>query len=200
MLIRKTSFAFAMTVATLTVATLNLGNGQLVSAQQIPTTVQLPSISSFSYNGTVVVPDGGSAFLGGVKRASTGSSRRGLSRAFGADLSNTQASVHAQIIDNAEIDRQILGGTPKEFLRREQMKQAQGGGAIDPDAEGKSLVRYARREYKAGKQSAAFVGYQMAIETLASQRLRDLATVEFKRVFGTSAAQALRMSSTRRRF
>ena len=171
---------------------------------QLPTTVQLPSISSFSYNGTVVVPDSGTGFLGGVKRAATGSSRRGLSRGFGQDLGNSQATVRPRIIDNAEIDRQILGGTPQEFVRREQAKaqnaQGQNNRAIDPDLEGKSLVRYARREYKAGNQSAAFAGYQMAIETLQSQWLRQLASAEFKRAFGSAADQIIRMSSTRRRF
>ena len=175
------------------------------SQGQAPTTIQLPSFSSFSYQGTVVVPDRGQAHLGSVRRSARGTSRRGLSRAFGSDQSIAQASVKAHIIDHAEMDRQILGADPQEFLRRERAQEAQAKvagrnvKAIDPDTEGKALVRHARKEYKAGKHSTAFVSYQMAIEVLESRRLKDYAIVEFKRVFGSSADQALRMN-TRRRF
>ena len=168
---------------------------------QAPTTVQLPSFSSFSYNGTVLVPDRGATYLGGVNRSATGMNRRGLSRGFGTQQSIGQAVAHAHIIDNNEIDRQILGGSPTEFLRRERLAKDQQGAErkiIDPDSEGKALVRHARKEYKAGKQSAAFASYQLAIQVLASPRLRDLAKAEFKRVFGSSADQALRMSQRHR--
>ena len=171
----------------------------IVSAQA-PTTVQLPSFSNFSYRGTVVVPDGGTAHLGSVKRSAIGTTRRGLSRGFGQEQSIDQATAKVQIIDNAEIDRQLLGGTPEEFMRRERAKAAQAGTVkrgIDPDREGKALVRHARQEYKRGKQSAAFFAYQLAIEKLASPHLQDLAKVEFQRVFGSSADQALRINTRR---
>ncbi|NND99749.1 MAG: hypothetical protein HKN47_20715 [Pirellulaceae bacterium] len=168
---------------------------------QLPTTVQLPSFSSFSYQGTVVVPDGGTAHLGSVKRSAMGSTRRGMQRAFGADQGLSQATATVHIIDHNEIDRQLLGGTPQEFLRRQREKEARAGvthrAPIDPDVEGKALVRHARKEYRAGNHSAAFASYQMAIEVL-TPGLGQLATQEFKRVFGSSADQALRMSRLRR--
>ena len=179
-------------------ATVLLGFSSAVA--QAPTTVQLPSISTFSYSGTVVVPDGGTVSLGGVNRSATGLNRRGLSRGFGSDQSRSNASITAHIIDLDEMDRQILGGTPEEFLRRSRQQEAAAGKhavKFDPDAEGKALVRLARNEYRSGKQSRAFASYQMAIQVL-SPSLRQLATREFKRVFGSSAEQALRTTAARR--
>ena len=169
---------------------------------QAPTTVQLPSFSSFSYNGTVLVPDSGAAHLGSVNRSATGLNRRGLSRGFGQQQSIGQASAHVQIIDNAEIDRQILGMSPSELRRRElalerhaaRSRVTTSSKQVDPDAEGKALVRHARSQYKAGKQSASFTTYRRAIAALKSPKLQELATAEFKRVFGSSADQILRMT------
>ena len=189
--------------------------------------IQLPSFQTFSYSGTVVVPDQGSAFLGGVKRAASSSQRRGPSRAAGSALGNSQASVSATIIDLQEMDRQILGGTPQEFLRRERAKEraiaasqavpradqtaatranqgatrpgksiAASSQAVDPDAEGKALVRYAREKYRGGDRGTAFDVYQMAIRRLSPQ-LSELAKQEFRRVFGSAADQALHMASLR---
>ena len=166
---------------------------------QAPTTVQLPSFSRFSYGGSVLVPDGGSAHLGSVKRAASGSSRRGLSRAFGSQQSISQASVHAQIIDLQEMDRQILGGTPDEFVRREQIlaerlnakRGSKSSKLASPDELGKRLVRQARKEWQSGDQSASFRTYRKAIRTLQSISLRDYAVTEFKRRFGAAALQSL---------
>ncbi|MFK8115441.1 MAG: hypothetical protein AB8B91_24810 [Rubripirellula sp.] len=161
---------------------------------QLPSVVQLPSFQTFSYSGTVVVPDGGSAYLGGVRRSASGSSRRGLSRAFGSSVRNSGASVRATIIDNDAIDRKLLGGTPEQFIRSNRGRPNQ---AIDKTEEGKSLVRYARSKYKEGDQSASFGAYQLAIGVLDG-RLKELATVEFRRVFGTAAEQSLKLASLHR--
>ena len=154
-----------LAVATLLAVTLLVGD---CSAQQtLPSTVQLPSFSQFSYNGTVLVPDGGEAHLGSVKRSASGSSRRGLNRAAGFDNSISQASAKVHIIDHAEMDRQLLGGTPKEFLQRERAKEKWLGinplAPVDPDGHGKALVRQARKEYRAGNQSASFSSYRSEI-------------------------------------
>lgn len=163
---------------------------------QLPTTVQLPSFSFFSYSGTVVVPDGGGTSLGGIRSSATGMNRRGLSRGFGSSQFSSQASVHATIIDLNEIDRQLLGGTPQEFLgSKSNTKRARN--PVDPTAEGKALVRYARKQYREGNHTASFDTYRMAIRILPTG-LRELATKEFERVFGASATQAVRMSSLRR--
>ena len=164
---------------------------QLAEAQ-LPTTVQLPSFSSFSYRGTVVVPDNGGAYLGGVNRSATGLNRRGLSRGFGSSLGHSGASVHATIIDHSEIDRQLLGVDPKELVKGKSTRKK-----ADPDAEGKALVRYARQMYREGKEGQSFDTYRMAIKVLRPG-LREFATREFERVFGEPAKQAVRMASMRR--
>jgi hypothetical protein len=167
----------------------------------IPSVVQLPSFQTFSYSGTVVVPDSGGAYLGGVSRSSSSSSRRGLSRGFGFAQSNSQLSVHPTIIDNNEIDRQLLGGTPKQFVEAERAKanqaKAQVAHHVDPSEEGKALVRFARKQYREGNKTASFDTYRMAIGVLDG-RLHELAKVEFRRVFGSAADQSLRMASLRR--
>ena len=104
----------------------------------------------------------------------------------------------ATIIDHNEIDRQLLGATP------EQLAKANGGRVVagkaktlDPVEEGKALVRFARKQYREGKKTASFDTYMMAIGVLQG-RLRELAKVEFRRVFGPAADQSLRMASLHR--
>ncbi len=165
---------------------------------QLPTTVQLPSFSFFTFSGTVVVPDSGGAYLGGLRSSATGMNRRGLSRGFGSSQLSSQASVHATIIDHNAIDRQLLGGTPKEFMKSSAPSRSQRRPkTVDPSEEGKALVRYARKQYREGKQTQSFDAYRMAIHILPTG-LRELARKEFERVFGAAATQAVRMSSLRR--
>ncbi len=177
-----------------------VGSASEAAAQvgsQIPSVVQLPSFQIFSYSGTVVVPDSGAGYLGGNNSYASGARRRAFSRAFGSSLGSPQASVSTTIIGNNEIDRQLLGGTREEFLKS---GPGRAGDAerkpIDPNEEGKSLVRFARSQYREGKTGASFDTYRMAIQRLQGN-LRELATVEFRRVFGTAADQALRMASAR---
>ena len=165
---------------------------------RIPSVVQLPSFQSFSYSGTVVVPDSGAGFLGGNNSYASGARRRAFHRAFGSSLGSPQVSVSPTIIDNNEIDRQLLGGTREEFLKSGRGRAgAAERKSIDPTEEGKSLVRLARSRYREGKTGASFDTYRMAIQMLQGN-LRELATVEFRRVFGTAADQSLRMASARR--
>jgi hypothetical protein len=160
--------------------------------------VQLPSISTFSYSGTVVVPDGGTAFLGGNRSSASQLNRNGgLGYGFGSSQATSQATAKVTIIDLDEMDQQILGGTPEEFVRSRRSPQVNHHVDLDPDRDGKAIVRYARKMYRDGNQAAAFRGYQTAIGML-SPHLRELATAEFKRVFGSAADQAMRMSSVRR--
>ncbi|KAA1257799.1 hypothetical protein LF1_02890 [Rubripirellula obstinata] len=69
--------------------------------------IQLPTVRTFSYSGPVLVPDSGSAYLGGVNRSAVSSQRRGLSRNFGQANAASGAVVSATIIDLDEMDRQI---------------------------------------------------------------------------------------------
>mgnify|MGYP001554272654 CR=1 FL=1 len=146
---------------------------------QAPSVIQLPSFSTFSYSGPVVVPDSGTGYLGGVKRASTTSSQRGLSRRSAHALGNSGAVVRPTIIDLQAMDRHILGGDPKEFLAKQRTVKAKDSVRVE---EGKSLVRFARRRYKAGDKSAARSAYVLAIDILDG-RLRQLAIAEYRRLY-----------------
>ena len=78
------------------------------------TAVQLPTIQQFGVTTTIVVPDGGTAYLGGVNRSSRGSSSFGAglpglgNRGFGRTSSAGGVSVSTMIIDHREIDRALL--------------------------------------------------------------------------------------------
>lgn len=158
-------------------------------------TVQLPSISYFSYSGSVLVPDRGATSLGSVSRSSMGRSSRGFgNRAIGSSFGHAGATAHVTIIDNDAIDRQIRGLPPRgpNAARRPhglagvsrpiQSTRLPRPTVAEPDAEGKALVRYARKQYLAGKLTSSFDGYSLAIETL-SPKLAELAKAEFHRVF-----------------
>ena len=80
--------------------------------------VQLPTFHFFTLNTSVLVPDGGDAFLGGVNRASSGRNERGIPGLPGRPFTNTGiggstvasgVSVSAQIHDLDAMDRAILG-------------------------------------------------------------------------------------------
>ncbi len=162
-------------------------------------TVQLPSQEIFSYSGSVWVPDGGSTFLGGVKSARTSSGSRGFSRGYDSSMGNSQAVASVTIIDLEEMDRQILGGTPAEFIRRELSTETRSGQSLasnDRDADGKAWVRHARKSYQQGNHSIAFSSYQTAINLL-SPNLRTYAINEFKRVFGPAAEQSIAVAVSR---
>ncbi|TWT50624.1 hypothetical protein Pla22_33670 [Rubripirellula amarantea] len=144
--------------------------------------VQRPSIETFTYSGSVLVPDQGSTYLGGVSRASTSSSRRGLNHRFGGAMSHHGAAVSATIIDLDAMDRAIRGTDSSAVVQ------------IDPSSRaaktqrGKALVRLARRQYRDGQQGESFQTYRIAI-TMLDGNLQDLATKEFRRVFGVAATQ-----------
>ena len=81
-------------------------------------TVQLPTFHFFTLNTSVLVPDGGDAFLGGVDRASSGRNERGIpglpgrpftNSAIGSSTAASGVSVSAQIHDLDAMDRAILG-------------------------------------------------------------------------------------------
>ena len=168
------------------------------SAQDpLPTVVQLPTFQFFTFSGSVLVPDGGGMYLGGNKTSAIGSSRRGLNRSFGQTQGISQATAHVQIIDLSEMDRQLLGGTPEEFLRRHRNSSTRDR-TSNPDDEGKALVRHARKLHQRGDVTGAFDTYRMAIGVLRSSRLQELAKIEFRRVFGVAADQSLRSASLRR--
>jgi hypothetical protein len=84
---------------------------------QPSTVVQLPTSSSFGVGTTVSVPDGGSAYLGGISRAASGSNEFGTpllpfspfkNRSSGSQVSTSKASVSVYIHDFAALEEQLL--------------------------------------------------------------------------------------------
>lgn len=157
------------------VVMLGIGNA---SAQ----VVQLPSFRTFSYSGSVLVPDSGSAYLGGVNRSAISSQRRGFGgRGFGRSLgqssSASSAVVSATIIDLDEMDREIRSADISAGIHRDAVLRA--AMAAKAQEEGKQLVRFARHQYRAGKLSSSRNAYQVAISVLDGQ-LKQLAIAEYR--------------------
>ena len=215
---RSIAPAPARSIGSLLIACSVLILASLASSQQAEAqVVQLPSFHTFSYRGSVLVPDGGTVSLGGNTSLQSHRLRRGLGRQTWGRMNASQAAVSATIIDHNQLDHQLLGGTPEEFLARERAKERadtffspsakearlhadQGQQelgqrkSVDATEEGKALVRFARTAYQKGNQSRSFAAYQMAIDRLDG-RLRQRAIEEFKRVFGSAAVQAVRIAS-----
>ncbi len=99
-------------------ATVVLAGAFFLAGNANAQTVQLPTFHFFTLNTSVLVPDGGDAFLGGVDRASSGRNERGIpglpgrpftNSAIGSSTAASGVSVSAQIHDLDAMDRAILG-------------------------------------------------------------------------------------------
>jgi hypothetical protein len=72
--------------------------------------VQIPTIGTFSVNTSVLAPDSGGVYAGGVGRSVSGSQSRGMglpSRGIGGQASGVAASVRSTVIDLNELDTMI---------------------------------------------------------------------------------------------
>lgn len=99
------------------------GNAAAQNAAAVPTTVQLPTFHYFYSTGTVVVPDGGDTFLGGIGSSASGRVERGIpglpSRPFTNSATGTttgagNVSVSAQIHDLEAMDQALLSQIAQE--------------------------------------------------------------------------------------
>lgn len=154
------------------------------AAESAAQTVQLPSFQTFSYSGTVVVPDRGGTSLGGRSSSSLGSRSRAGAAAMSSGQGISRASAHATIIDQQVMDQAVLGdawdpsGARGAAAARGDRSQASAAQV----QEGKRLVRFARSQFQQGNTRSAFEAYRLAIEILPGQ-LQVLATAEFRRFF-----------------
>ena len=138
--------------------------------------VQLPSIRQFSYRGSVLVPDGGSTYLGGNRSYASGSRSRGLpglpavpGSQFGNSTTASGLSVSATIIDHEAIDRQIRGQDARSLS---QSIHHRNEPSIDRQIdEIKSLVRNARSLHQSGRAVASRYTYDLAINRIRRLRL-----------------------------
>jgi len=116
-------------------------------AQQGNTTVQLPTFNLATTGTTVSVPDGGTATLGGIMRASEGSVTRGVpilskipyanrlfkNRGIGRDVSSSNMSVVPRIIILEEEEFFQTGVSPETLSASGAGGAGRGfGGAADP--------------------------------------------------------------------
>jgi hypothetical protein len=159
-----------------------------IAPAAIAQVVQLPSIETFSYSGSVLVPDGGTTSLGSVSRSSSFSSRSpgGYSRSSSASHSGLSASVH--IIDLDEMDRQIRGvdqqmsSKPRGLDLRQSASSLPKAAAPTKESQAKALVRLARRYLSEGDRIRAKLTYQRAIGDLEGD-LKEYAIAEYRSVF-----------------
>ncbi len=88
-----------------------LGTAFLCNSYAEAQVVRLPTIGVQSYSGSVLVPDRGSAWLGGYNTQQAYASQSGVPRTRNLSTRSTagNSSVHAHIIDLDEIDRIIRG-------------------------------------------------------------------------------------------
>ncbi|MCE9605412.1 MAG: hypothetical protein K8U03_10990 [Planctomycetia bacterium] len=82
----------------------------LMIAPHAATTVQLPTFNFFTISTTVLVPDSGTAFIGGVGGAGSGTRSNGLgSRAGASGVDAGGMSISVQVHDLRAMDRALLG-------------------------------------------------------------------------------------------
>lgn len=92
--------------------------------------VQLPVVHEFSYTGGAIVPDGGTAYLGGNMHSASGSVSRGFgpgnqNRAFGGSVGGSSISASVQVIDLAALDEAILNSNvPSRVIAQSNKKLA----------------------------------------------------------------------------
>jgi hypothetical protein len=148
--------------------------------------IQLPSIETFSYSGSVLVPDAGTTSLGSVSRSSSLSNRGPRSYGGSSSASHSGLSASVQIIDLSEMDRQIRGTAPQSRAGRSDLRQSnhsslQGQGSTK-EQHAKALVRLARCYLSDGDRIRAKWTYQQAISNLEGE-LKEYAIAEYRRVF-----------------
>jgi len=147
------------------------------------TSVQLPTFSFFSVGTTVSVPDRGSVYMGGVKRASTGRNEFGApllpfrpfrNTAIGQERSASQMHVTAYIHDFEAMEEALLGqpSSYQGLASRQPLPQIAAAGrpflSRDP-AYGVGL-----RQSSSLASSAA--APQMSVAEAQARRLREQAT------------------------
>jgi hypothetical protein len=165
--------------------------GTPLNAQQQGVTLQLPTFSSFSVTTSVLVPDSGGAYMGGIGRGRSSRNRHGAPFGRGQNATGSQrqaAGMHVQahVHDLSGMDKALRGPGP---LSR-QMSAAQSGALGEPiaslkdiererkaaadaqQAEATDLFRRGREAQAAGKTSLAKTYYQMALRR-ATGELRE---------------------------
>jgi hypothetical protein len=152
--------------------------------------LQLPTFDYFSVRTSVMVPDSGGAFLGGIGRSAQRSRTYGLGR--GPLVSNRMiesssgaslASVHATIIDHEELDRVVRAAAKGAAPSAEERRAAAASLRMQPSGDdpvgGSSLVSVA----EARRRSAA---RKASVRSEAEALFADGQAAETRGEFGTA--------------
>lgn len=165
--------------------------------------VQLPQFRQFQVNGSVMVPDGGSTYMGGVSGVALGSRQYGVlpirpfaNRATGGGFSNATVVTSVNVYSLRDLEAQLMGQRSPEYLEQLALKSAAedqrleqqrladqakfreiGRNQAEEKVErAKEDVRWARKFAAAGNHLAADMYYEQAIKSLPP----DLAAVAKK--------------------
>ena len=143
----------------------------LMTASAAPAqVVQLPTYQFFSTDSSVMVPDHGTASLGGVTRSSTGSNQFGppflpSNRSFGSQTGAAGARVSVMIHDFEAMDAALMAGAPDGAGRAGQI----GAVAANPSSPPGQLASVADL---AARKAAAHATEQAEAEQLLERGLK----------------------------
>jgi hypothetical protein len=168
--------------------------------------VQLPTFHYFTVQTTVSVPDRGGVVLGGVNRASSGSTSRGFgplrNRASGSSIGASSASVHATIIDHAELDAEVLAEAARRRALAAPLVKNEGWSVRDERITSKAehLSRHvtARDEPRSAPTPIAVIDSVAAVRARAAARDQaKQAEAAAKLAAGIAAEEAGKFASAR---
>ena len=176
-------FSLCLAVSLLSSASLN----SVASAQ---VTVQLPTFQVTGVSTTVIVPDRGTAYLGGVTHSAVGRNSYGSplvhslpgvrqnlgGRSLGRSTIAGNLSINATIIDHAELDRAVLAEARRRQAARQPLTR---GRSVHTEAERVDLyLQRAERAEARGESQVAVIFYRRVArhgnetqKSLAAQRL-----------------------------
>ncbi len=160
--------------------------GNLLVGSAMAQVVQIPTVGTFSLQTSVMVPDSGSAYLGGNQRGAVGSNSLGPgSIARGAMQTAAGASVHATIIDLNELDvmiRSQAGSKPTvpdlvSIRSKPPQYSLKANGTSTKNAEYEYLAALSHSEATSPDKMSSDTSYYLALANNAKQQ-RHWAAVE----------------------
>ncbi len=131
--------------------------------------VQLPTFNYFTIQTSVLVPDSGRGYLGGVRRGSWGSLSRGVpgfsripvvsplfgGRAVGGGGSTNVTSVRATIIDHDELDKAVLAAAGRADRTRRSAAEARPASGQVSSLQSLAEIRRQNAAKKEARQNEA---------------------------------------------
>ncbi|MBL8890713.1 MAG: hypothetical protein JNL67_12110 [Planctomycetaceae bacterium] len=187
-----------------------IGLGEQAAWGQV--TVQLPQFRRFQVNGSVMVPDGGSAYMGGISRSGAGSRQSGVvpfrpfaNRTIGGESGNAVVVTSVEVFSLRDMEAQLMGQLSPEYQQQLAMESVATRGKAsqqlaDDQAKFSALVknktdakienakadvRWARKFAAEGNRPAADMFYRQAIKALPAE-LAELASEEHRKFLDSS--------------